>query len=250
MRMYAGMCNFVDGQKIAVRLSRRINVVSKQLKNSLSKYNSDLNQMSQLTWEEVTDLTNSIYSGCIFSTTEVPIAIKARAVQLYHQTNRAQEEILRLKEEMSCCVQHYIAKYQLLCDRIEVLEHSEQSDSLHTAACISLLKVNTRKCYLELNSLTCFLQYTSIPELQSMLEEIELDRFYLNCERTSHSFEDTNDINCDVYLRVPDSIQCSSDEYSENEDEAVHTGIYIYIYVCVCVCVCVFAQVCKYVIIP
>ena len=34
------------------------------------------------------------------------------------------EEILRLKEEMSCCVQHYVG------------EHSEQSDGLHTAACV------------------------------------------------------------------------------------------------------------------
>ena len=157
---------------VAVRLSRRINVVSKQLKNSLSKYNSNLNRMSQLTWEEVTDLSNSIYNGCIFTTTEVPIAIKAKAVQLYHQVNRAQEEILRLKEEMSCCVQHYITKYQLLCDRIEVLEHSEQNDNLHTVACISLLKLSTSKCYLELNSLTCFLQYTSLPELERYCKKL------------------------------------------------------------------------------
>lgn len=174
--------------------------------------------MFQLTWGEVTDLTNSIYNGCIFTTTEVPIAIKAKAVQLYHQANRAQEEILRLKEEMSCCVQHYIAKYRSICDQIEVFKHNDQSDSLHTAPCISLLKLSTRRCNLELNSLTCFWQYTSIPELQSILQEIELERFHLNGE--SHSFEDTSDINCDVYLRVPESMQCSSDEYSENEDEA------------------------------
>ena len=218
--MYAITYNCVDGQKIAVRLSRRINIVSKQLKISLSKYNSDLNQMSQLTWEEVTDLTNSIYNGCIFTTTEVPISLKAKAVQLYHQTNKAQEEILRLKEEMNCCAQHYITKYQLLCDRIKALEHSEQNDNLHTAACISLLKFSTRKCYSELNSLTCFLQYTSLPELEKILQEIELK----NClDSESHSLEDTNDY--DVYLRVPESIQCSSDECSEDEDEAVHTGM-------------------------
>ena len=97
--------------------------------------------------------------------------------------------------------------------------------SLHTAACISLLKLSTRKCDLELNSLTCFPHYTSSKYIaRNQIRE-------MSCE--SHSFENTNDIDCDVYLHVPDSIQCSSDEYSENEDEAA--GIY--------------TQVCQYIII-
>ena len=41
------VCVCIDGQKIAIQLSRRINVVSKQLKLNLEKYNAGLSPMQQ-----------------------------------------------------------------------------------------------------------------------------------------------------------------------------------------------------------
>lgn len=101
LRLHFTHIHVLDGQKIAIRLSRRINVVSKQLKNTLSKYNSGLNNHQQLTWEEATDLSNELYKGIIFASTEIPSSIKLQAVQQHHRVARAKEEISRLKEEMN-----------------------------------------------------------------------------------------------------------------------------------------------------
>ena len=51
-----------DGQKIAIRLSRRINVVTKSLIKPLAEYNDGLDSSSCLTWEQITDLTISVNS--------------------------------------------------------------------------------------------------------------------------------------------------------------------------------------------
>ena len=54
-----------DGQKLAIRLSQRINVVIKSLKKSMAEYNTGLDSLSCLTWEQVTDLpSKSMMDAC------------------------------------------------------------------------------------------------------------------------------------------------------------------------------------------
>ena len=48
----------VDGQKIAIRLSRRIAVVSKLLKKSLALYNSGIDASCHLSWSEAIGLSS------------------------------------------------------------------------------------------------------------------------------------------------------------------------------------------------
>ena len=136
--MRACMC-YVDGQKIAIRLSRRINVVSKQLKNTMSKYNSGLNNHQQLTWEEATNLNNELYKGIIFASAEIPPSVKLQAVQHHHRVARAKEEILRLKEEMINVTDHYILMHGTVSKRIEEL-NSEFGSHLFTKGSLCLLK--------------------------------------------------------------------------------------------------------------
>ena len=73
-----------DGQKIAIRLARRITTISKQLKSNLKKYNESLSQAQQLTWEDATDLSNELHRGSLFLSADIPSSVKLQAVQHQH----------------------------------------------------------------------------------------------------------------------------------------------------------------------
>lgn len=191
----------LDGQKIAIRLSRRINTVSKQLKSTLSKYNSGLNDHQQLTWEEATDLSNELYKGIIFASTEIPSSIKLQAVQQHQRVARAKEEINRLKEEMNSVTEHYILRHQTISERIKEL-NSSLTSHLFTQGLLCLLKKYLKVTSLKLKSLQCFLEYVPLPELVSTLQHMEAKEVVLM------DFEDL-----DV------SVRCSEVSHLEDNDE-------------------------------
>lgn len=193
----------IDGQKIAIRLSRRIDVVSKQLKNTLSKYNSGLNELQQLTWEEATDLSNELYRGSVFASNEIPPSVKLQAVQQNHRIARAQEEIVRLKEEMDSCARHFIEKYQTISDRIKELDSNSNSD-LFTKGSLCLLKRCRKICSFELKLLQCFLKYVTLPQLENKLQCIEAEDVLMDLEETNCDDADTGDV----------SVRCSEPSHS------------------------------------
>ena len=92
----------IDGQKIAIRLSRRITVVSKRLKTFQNLHNASSEE--DISWEEATNLTNCI--GYSYAPSSVPDFIKHQAVRLHHQNDRAVEELSRLETEMKNCIEH------------------------------------------------------------------------------------------------------------------------------------------------
>ena len=51
-----------DGQKIAIRLSRRITVVTRQLKKVLNEYNSKSSTTNRMSWEDATTLSVYIHT--------------------------------------------------------------------------------------------------------------------------------------------------------------------------------------------
>lgn len=199
----------LDGQKIAIRLSRRINVVSKQLKSTLSKYNAGLNNHQQLTWEEATDLSNEIYRGSIFPSTEIPSSIKLQAVQQHHRVARAKEEISKLKEEMNSVTEHYILKYQSISERIEEL-NSSFAGHLFTQGSLCLLNKYLKVTSLKLKSLQCFLEYIPLPELVSKLQSIETEEVILM------NFEDL-----DVSVRCSQVPHLEDDDEQDDDDDSV-----------------------------
>ena len=86
----------IDGQKIAIRLSRRITVVSKKLKRVLNLYNSRSDE--DISWEEATNLTECV--GYSYTPSNVPDFIKHQAVPLSHQNDRAVEELSHGNEKL------------------------------------------------------------------------------------------------------------------------------------------------------
>ena len=160
-----------DGQKIAVRLSRRINVVTKSLRKSLAEYNTGLNSLSSLTWEQVTDLSQQIHDGCLFSETSIPSTIKSQATRLYNNMLRAEEEITRLKEEMSNCMQHFISIYDYLTRAIVSL--NQNLEEVSNIGRICLLKQSLRKYRIVLTSLLQLNKYINITPLESFLLSLD-----------------------------------------------------------------------------
>lgn len=166
------MCySFTDGQKIAIRLSRRINVVTKSLKKSLAEYNSGLDSLSCLTWEQVTDLSQQIHDGCLFSESSVPSIVKSQAIRLHNNMLRAEEEISRLKEEMSNCVQHFIGIYNNLAGKIVLLMQNHEDTSDMGRIC--LLKQSLRKYRIIFASLLQFNVYIDISLLENFLGSLD-----------------------------------------------------------------------------
>ena len=119
--------SFSDGQKIAIRLARRITVVSKMLKKSLAAYNSGIDESSHLSWTDAADSSSQLYRDCLYSDSDVPATAKYQAVQLYHQISRAEEEA-RIRSEMKNCIDHYISMYKELMKQVEDYESQEQLD--------------------------------------------------------------------------------------------------------------------------
>ena len=155
----------LDGQKIAIRLARRINVVTKSLKKCLNGYNTGIDSSCHLSWEEAVNLSSQIYVDCLYSESTIPNSVKHQAVQFYQQSLRSEEEIVRINTEMLNCVHHYIGAHESLIQQIECYKQSED-DQLGK---ICLLRKASAKCLNHLRSLQCFGKYTDINELQIFL---------------------------------------------------------------------------------
>ena len=113
-----------NGQKIAIWLSQRITVVTRSLRKSLADYNAGLDPASCLTCKQVTDLSQQIHDGCLFSNACIPSTIKSQAIQLLNAILRAEEEISRLNEEMLNCIEHFVRVYEYLIGKIDQLKTS------------------------------------------------------------------------------------------------------------------------------
>ena len=160
-----------DGQKIAIRLSRRINVVTKSLKKSLAEYNDGLDSSSCLTWVQITDLSQQIHDGCLFSETSIPSVIKTQAIRSYNNMLRAEEEITRLKEEMSNCIQYFIGIYNQLTG--EIVSLKQNHENIYDIGRVCLLKQSLRKYRIILSSLLQFNKYTDISPLENFLLSLD-----------------------------------------------------------------------------
>jgi hypothetical protein len=111
------MYNFVAGQSIAIRLSRRINVVTKQLKSKLETFNSKHPPAERITWEDVTQLDAD--RPCT-----IPHRSKYQAVRLFHKAARANEEEFRIISEMRNSIKHYLCKLEVISAAIRDIEQS------------------------------------------------------------------------------------------------------------------------------
>lgn len=141
------------------------------MKKSLASYNSGIDLSCQLTWNDAISLSSHIYRDCLYSdhNSPVPAVVKFQAVQMHHQIARSEEEVARIKSEMSNCVNHYISVRECLIEHIEAFKQSENSLQSCNLGKVCLLRRAMKKCLYQLQSLQCFLNYTELEQLQSVL---------------------------------------------------------------------------------
>ena len=127
----------------------------------------------QLTWNEAISLSSYFYRDCLYSdhNSPVPAVVKYQAVQMHHQIARS-EEVARIKSEMSNCVNHYISVHKCLLEHVEAFKQSEDSLRSYNLGKLCLLKRAMKKCLYKLQSLQCFLNYTELEQLQSVLTSL------------------------------------------------------------------------------
>ena len=206
--------SLTDGQKIAIRLSRRITVVTKSLRKSLAEYNAGLDPSSCLTWEQVTDLSQQIHDECLFSESSIPSIVKSQAIQLYNSMFRAEEEISRLKEEMSNCTQYFIGIYNHLTGKIVLLKQN-QENALDIGR-ISLLKQSLRKYRIIFASLLQFNKYIDISQLKNFLLSLDDD---LEPPMFNSPVENEETVSIQLSQSLNDEFSDGSDhEEKDNED--------------------------------
>ena len=131
----------IDEQKIAIRLSRRITVVSKRLKRFLNLHNASSEEDVSL--EEATNPTDCI--GYSYTPSSVPDFIKYQAVRLCHQNDRAVEELSHLETEMKNCIEHYISENEHLTRQREPIQCSGALDSCGMGT-VCLLTQRIKEC--------------------------------------------------------------------------------------------------------
>ena len=118
LHVHSLYCNyFVAGQSIAIRLSRRINVVTKQLKSKLEMFNSKHPPAERMTWEGVTRLDAD-------QPHTIPRCSKYQAVRLFYKAARANEEEFRIISEMRNTIKHYLCKLEVISAAIHDIEQN------------------------------------------------------------------------------------------------------------------------------
>ena len=157
-------CNyFVAGQSIAIRFSRRINVVTKQLKSKLEMFNSKHPPAERMTWEGVTRLDAD-------QPHTIPRCSKYQAVRLFYKAARANEEEFRIISEMRNTIKHYLCKLEVISAAIHDIEQNGVATTYQKGA-RSLLFTRKRQCELDLTRLNSFISHGDFPELSDYLTE-------------------------------------------------------------------------------
>ena len=93
--------------------------MTSQLRGLIQKHNLLATEAQKLTWEAVTDLASHSTSAVYSSHPAVPVSVKKEACQALLMMERAQEEIVTVREEMNNTVQHYILEHQDLSQAIQ-----------------------------------------------------------------------------------------------------------------------------------
>lgn len=157
---------YAAGQAIAIRLSRRINVVTKQLKSKLETFNAKQPPTRRITWQEVTQLDAD-------QPNTVPRSTKYQAVRLFHKAARADEEEFRIVSEMRNTIQHHFCKLEVITAAISQMGDSEVTRYQNGARALLLMKKN--QCELDLARLNTFVSHGHFPELSEFLASLQSD---------------------------------------------------------------------------
>ena len=124
---------------------------------------------------QVTDLSQQIHDGCLFSNACIPSTIKSQAIRLLNTILRAEEEISRLNEEMLNCIEHFVRVYEYLIGKIDQLKTSNPDSNPCICGHVCLLKQSLKKYRVILSTLLPFAEHIDISLLENFLLHLDDD---------------------------------------------------------------------------
>ncbi len=203
-----------DGQYLASRLARSITSESAKLKGLLSEFNTLAPESDKLSWQEVTDLSSTIwFRGVLQSDSRVPKSIKLEAIAAHHMLLRADEELTLIKQEMISVIT-YLSDWSKLTHCISSLQAEQQPQS----GALCLLQLARLKCEKKLCSLTStFAPHIAVPAVLPV-DEFLLTKLEQSSQGTFKELSIGSD-NCVQVLSSDNSSPMTTDtETSEDEN--------------------------------
>lgn len=167
------VCNLLDGQYMASRISKGIQRETQKLKRLLHNYNQLVSK--HLSWKDVTDLSSTIWNPIDSNDSSLPPrSIRLAAINAYVKKLRATEEKELIKAEMHNVVSFYFNQYK----EINGLLDTVLSNSDFSRGCLVLLHNKLTECKKELfNNYSAFRDYTQLPQIP---EELTLHAYLPN----------------------------------------------------------------------
>jgi len=151
---------------MASRISRAIQRETSKLKKLLACYNQLVPTNQQLSWNQLTDLSSSVWTGQDQSEICVPRSVRLSAIKAHQKMHRAQEEVEILKSEMCSTITFYVKQFNTLKESFDKLVNSSAPLPSFDLGCLYLcgakLSEFKRCIFVHCRS---FEQYISLPTI-------------------------------------------------------------------------------------
>ena len=157
---------------MASRLSRSISAESKKLRSLLAEYNSIVSAEDQLSWEDVTNMSLSIWLTPLHEDNlPVPRSVRLAAIDALMKKNRAIEERDLLKVEMENVLHFHLQQYTSLANSIVRLQ---SVSSVFNQGAICLLKLRQQQYEVEVKAcIKSFPKSIIVPDIPFPLETVD-----------------------------------------------------------------------------
>ena len=119
---------FIDGQKIAKKLSKQISKITSSIRHILSQYNEMAlkNKEAGISLSNALDLNSAIWcSQLSVADTNIPIELKHSIVQSILEVRRSNEELDLVKEEMRSVINCYEQNISKIDETIALIKMKE-----------------------------------------------------------------------------------------------------------------------------
>ena len=157
---------------MASRLSKAITTKSKKLNSLLLQYNSIVPIDDQLSWEDVTNLSSSIWlAPQPEDNLPVPRSVRLAAIDALMKEKRAIEEQELLKVEMENVLRFHLEQHASLARSIS---HLQSVPSVFNRGALCLLKIKQHQYEAEIKAcIKFFPKLLNIPDIPFSLEPME-----------------------------------------------------------------------------
>ena len=171
----------LDGQAVATKLSRQINLKTNAIKSTVTKYNASLSALQdyinglpdELEFDVVKDPESVLYSNFCKGDTkkDVPLSVKRSAIDLQCFLERCKEEQQFLLKEVERLFIYYLDKLENYETFLE--QHSQEQGKLMNGLC-SIAKKQICVTQNTVESLRCMLSDYISPSIVDKLSRVKI----------------------------------------------------------------------------